>query len=59
MTEEKKKPEEDEVSEEKLKDVSGGIIDVPSKLNAPPKSPDDDPDMPNQTPVIGIIDIPS
>ena len=59
MTDEKKKPEDDEVSEEKLESVSGGIIDIPSKLKAPPKSPDDDPDMPDQTPVIGIIDIPT
>ena len=30
MTDEKKKPEENEVSEEDLKDVSGGIIDIPT-----------------------------
>jgi len=30
MTEEKKKPEENQVSEEDLKDVSGGIIDIPT-----------------------------
>jgi hypothetical protein len=31
MTEEKKKPQEDEVSDEQLKDVAGGIIDIPSQ----------------------------
>ncbi len=30
MTEDKKKPEENQVSEEDLKDVSGGMIDIPT-----------------------------
>ena len=58
MMDEKKNPEEDELGEEQLKDVSGGIIDVDTKIKAPPRSPDDDPDLPDQTPGIGIIEIP-
>ena len=39
MTDEKK-PEADEVSEEQLEDVSGGVLDL---TKAPPKSTDDGP----------------
>jgi hypothetical protein len=40
MTDEKKKPEEDEVSDEQLEDIAGGVTELGQERLASPTTPD-------------------